>query len=423
MGNVIKYTQKNGLTVILEPIDSVVSISAGLWVKTGSRNEMENEYGYAHFVEHMLFKGTEKNSAKDIARLIDRVGGQHNAATNREYTCYYINVVSDYMDLALDVLSDMYYNSLLDAEELEKEKNIIIEEIRMYEDTPDEFVHDMFMEKMLLGHPLSHSILGTIDTIKNSDRKTLSGFYDRFYRNDNAILVIAGKFTENQARETVEKYFSRMDSEKSLIEKIPANPPKRIDVEHYSRDLEQVHFCLGVDGIKKNDEARWPLYALSTILGGSMSSRLFQNIREKEGISYSIYSFHSSYSDHGIFGVYCATVPEKFYKALDLIIKEFKDIQAGNVTDEEIEDAKTFMKGNLALSLESPEVRMGQLAKNEITFGRSFDFNELSDQINRIKRDDFKAVADRLFSGQSLSMVSVGDIKDFAKTKVDLNLA
>jgi predicted Zn-dependent peptidase len=384
---------------------------------------MPQEYGYAHFVEHMLFKGTQKNTAKDIARLIDRVGGQHNAATNREYTCYYINVVSDYIDLALDVLSDMYYNSLLDAEELEKEKNIIIEEIRMYEDTPDEFVHDMFMEKMLLGHPLSHSILGSIDTIKNSDRKSLDDFYKRFYRNDNAILVIAGKFTENQAREIIEKYFNKTDPEKTEIEKIVTNPPKRIDVEHYSRDLEQVHFCLGVDGIKKNDEARWPLYALSTILGGSMSSRLFQNIREKEGISYSIYSFHSSYSDYGIFGVYCATVPDRFYKALELIIREFKDIQSGNFTDEEIQDAKTFMKGNLALSLESPEVRMGQLAKNEITFGRSFDFNELSDQINSITRDDFKTVVDRLFSKQSLSMVSVGDIKDFAKSKLDLNLA
>ena len=423
MSNVIKYKQKNGLTVILEPIDSVVSISAGLWVKTGSRNEISKEYGYAHFVEHMLFKGTETKSAKDIARMIDRVGGQHNAATNREYTCYYINVISDYLDLALDVLSDMYYNSLIDAEELEKEKNVIIEEIRMYEDTPDEFVHDMFMEKMLLGHPLSHSILGTVDTIKNADRKSLDGFYKRFYRNDNAILVIAGKFTENQAREFVEKYFSKTDSEKTEIEVIQANPPKRIDVEHFNRDLEQMHFCLGVDGIKKNDEARWPLYALSTILGGSMSSRLFQNIREKEGISYSIYSFHSSYSDYGIFGIYCATVPEKFYKALELIIKECKDIQSENVTDEEIQDAKTFMKGNLALSLESPEVRMGQLAKNEITFGRSFDFNELSVQINSIKREDFKEIVDRLFSKQRLSMVSVGDLKDFAKAKIDLSLA
>jgi len=332
-------------------------------------------------------------------------------------------VISDYMDLALDVLSDMYYNSLLDSEELEKEKNVIIEEIRMYEDTPDEFVHDMFMEKMLIGHPLSHSILGTVDTIKAADRKSLNDFYKRFYRNDNAILVIAGKFTEKQARDFVEKYFSKADPENTAIEKISAIPPKRIEIEHFSRDLEQVHFCLGVDGIKKDDEARWPLYALSTILGGSMSSRLFQNIREKEGISYSIYSFHSSYSDYGIFGVYCATVPEKFYKALELIIREFKDIQSGNVTDEELQDAKTFMKGNLALSLESPEVRMGQLAKNEITFGRSFDFNELSEQINSIKRDDFKAIVDRLFSGQSMSMVSVGDIKDFAELKVDLSLA
>ena len=243
---------------------------------------------------------------------MDRVGGQHNAATNREYTCYYINVVSDYLDLAVQLLAEMYYDSLFDTGELEKEKNVVMEEIRMYEDTPDELIHDVFMECMLQGHPLGHSILGTNESIKATTREKMLGFFEDQYRNDNIIVAIAGKFEKSTAEGIVRKYFSRHSGKPVAL--APAPPaPSRIDYRHIEKkDLEQVHFCLGTDGITRDDDDRWPLYILSTILGGSMSSRLFQNIREKEGISYSIYSFHSSYSDSGVFGIYCATLPEKY---------------------------------------------------------------------------------------------------------------
>jgi len=420
---VTKYKQDNGLTVLLEPIKEVVSVSVGLWICKGSRDENPDQYGYAHFVEHMLFKGTEKYTAGDIARSIDRVGGQHNAATNREYTCYYINVVSDYLELALEIISDMYYNSLFDPEELEKEKNVIVEEIRMYEDTPDEFIHDFFMEKMLQGHPLSHSILGSIEGIEKTSRESITAFYNSHYVNNNAIFAIAGNFDPDKARGLVSTYFGK---EKNII--IPASAvdtgvPVRISREHMEKNLEQVHFCMGVEGIKRGDEDRWGLYILSTILGGSMSSRLFQNIREKEGISYSIYSFHSSYVDCGVFGIYCATLPGKFGLTVDLIMKECKKMFYDGITDAEFHDTKTYMKGNLALSLESNEVRMSQLARNEMTYGRYFDFNDIVKIIDNITFDDYMRVCDKIFKDKTMSLVSVGKLKKKLKLEnLDLSI-
>lgn len=417
-----KYTQGNGLSVLLEPIDGVVSVSVGLWVKKGSRHEREDQYGYAHFVEHMLFKGTAKYTAKEIAKKVDRVGGQHNAATNREYTCYYINVVSDHLELALEILSDMYNNSLFDAEELAKEKNVIMEEIRMYEDTPDEFIHDLFMERMLLGHPLSHSILGSISGIEKTTRESLTGFYNEHYVNENVILAIAGSFEEKQAVELILKYFSNEriipSSELDKLLYVPELPV----IEHQEKELEQVHFCMGLEGIKKGDDDRWPFYILSTILGGSMSSRLFQNIREKEGISYSIYSFHSSYIDCGVFGIYCATTADKFRYTVDLIMHECRNMLKEGISSEELEDTKTFMKGNLALSLESNETRMSQLARNEMVYGRSFDFNDIARFIDSITMDDYVRVCERIFRNKDFSLISIGKLKKRKSSHVDLSI-
>jgi predicted Zn-dependent peptidase len=407
---VSKYRLDNGITVILEPIESVVSVSVGLWAKVGSRHEVGDQKGYAHFIEHMLFKGTERYSAKEIARLVDQVGGQHNAATNREYTCYYINIISDYLELPIDLLSEMYYKSMFDSYEIEKEKNVILEEIRMYEDAPDDLIHDLLMECMLSDHPLGHSILGTVDTIQNINRDKLLCFYDEYYKNNNCIFVIAGKFDLNKARELTEKYFSdsSRDGFKDQIDQ-DLNPG-RIYRKHINRDLEQIHFCIGTDGIKKRDDDRWALFAMSTILGGSMSSRLFQNIREKEGLCYSIYSFHSSYIDRGIFGIYCGTSPTNFNHTLDLIMMECKTLFRDGVTEQELDDAKTYMKGNLALSFESTEVRMGQLARSEMTYGRCYSFDEIVEQIDNVTMDDFRRICDRVFRDKRFSLVSIGKL-------------
>jgi predicted Zn-dependent peptidase len=405
---VFRSRQDNGVTVLLEPIEGVVSVSVGLWIKAGSRDERADQLGYAHFIEHMLFKGTKNHTARDIARIVDRVGGQHNAATNREYTCYYINVVSDYLDLALQLLAEMYYDSLFDTGELEKEKNVVMEEIRMYEDTPDELIHDVFMDCMLKGHPLGHTPLGTNESIRKTTRESMLGFFEEQYRNDNIIVAIAGNFEKGAAENIVGNYFSRSSGKPAAPIAAP-QPPSRVDYHHIEKkDLEQVHFCLGADGINRDDDDRWALYILSTILGGSMSSRLFQNVREKEGISYTIYSFYSSYRDSGVFGIYCATLPEKYARAVELIVAECRDIIGAGITDEELQDAKDFLKGNLALSLESVDVRMGWLAKDEITFQKNFTFKDIIDSINRVTQEDFRRICDRVFGRKKLSVVSVG---------------
>ncbi len=417
MSQVIKYKLPNGLTILLQPQENVVSISAGLWLKAGSRYETPEQYGYAHFIEHMLFKGTQKYSARDIARIVDRVGGQHNAATNREHTCYYINVISDYLEMALELLSEMFYNSLFDDNEISKEKDVVLEEMRMYEDTPDEHIHDIFMETMFHDFPLGHQILGTAENIKNISRESLINFYDQHYGTDNSLLVIVGNFDIDNAKKMIEKYYGndKKHSEKTIIEGVLTD---RIYRRHLERDLEQVHFCLGLDGIKKISDDRWPLYLLSTILGGSMSSRLFQKVREHEGLCYSVYSFHSSYQDLGVFGIYCGTSPERYKKARDLIIEECKTLVNKSISLEELNDAKTFMKGNLALSLESTEVRMGQIARNEITYNKSFGFKEIVDKINAVSLDDFVRVCESMFKNKRFTNVSIGKLKFVEQEKL-----
>jgi predicted Zn-dependent peptidase len=408
---VLNYKSDNGLTVILEPIDSVVSISAGLWIKAGSRHEREDQLGYAHFIEHMLFKGTENYTAKEIAQMADRVGGQHNAITNREYTCYYINVISDFLGPSIDLLSDIYYRSLFDRKDIQKEKNVILEEISMYEDTPDELIHDIFMEAMLSNNPLGNSILGTPESIKSANRKKLMDFFNQYYINENCIFALSGKFNIEKAKDFIQTYFVKNHNDIKYTNTESYIEPVRIFHKHVERDLEQVHFCLGVEGLKKDDNDRWTLYTISTILGGSVSSRLFQNIREKEGLCYSIYSFHSSYRDSGVFGIYCGTSPENYKRVLNLIMKECKNLLNNGITQQELHDIKAYIKGNLALSLESTEVRMGQLARNEITYGRNFSFDEIVEQIEKVTLNDFERVCKKIFKDKRFTVVSIGKNK------------
>ena len=405
---VTKYKQDNDLSILLETVPGVVSVSVALWIKTGSVNETKDQYGYAHFVEHLLFKGTKNYSAKEIAQMVDRVGGQHNAATNREYTCYYINVVSEHLELAISLLADMYYNSLFDPLELQKEKKVVIEEIRMSEDAPDEYVHDLFLEKMLQNHPLAHPILGTIEGIQESNQTSLVDFYKEYYRNDNALFVMAGNFEEKRVQKLISKHFSKKTDSINFKESLELSYPQKVSNFHVERDLEQVHFCLGLEGLKRSDRYRWPLYVFNTILGGSMSSRLFQKIRENEGLCYSIYSFHSSFSDHGVFGVYSATSPDNFVRVIELVLQEARGILKNGFKDSEIEDAKTFIKGNFALSIESTEVKMVQLAKNELFFQKVCGFDEMSKRIDALTRDDLQEIIEILFKDKIFSNISIG---------------
>ncbi|MFW5769832.1 MAG: M16 family metallopeptidase [Spirochaetota bacterium] len=417
-----KYRLNNNMTVLLAPLPGVVSVSVGLWVHAGSRHENENQMGYAHLIEHMLFKGTEKYSARDIARLVDRVGGHHNAATSREYTTYYINVMSNYLDLALSILSETYSRSVFDKVELEKEKNVVLEEIRMYEDSPDELIHDVFMECMLAEHPLGHPILGTVDTIKNTDRSSLIDFYNETYRDEKSLLVVVGNIDVEQTKNMIAGHFFRPAV--TPVDIIPNGTPRpnRIKRKHIQKDLEQVHFCIGADGLKKGEPERWSYYIMSTVLGGSMSSRLFQHVREDEGLCYNIYCFHSSYSDEGVFGIYCGTSPENYSKTIELIEHECTDFLVNSITEEELEDAKTFMKGNIALSLESTEVQMGQLARHEMVYGRTFTFQEISEQIDAVTLKDVQDITSRVFSPNDFALVTTGNLPRGSRDNFSLKI-
>ncbi|MCX7677930.1 MAG: insulinase family protein [Spirochaetes bacterium] len=415
-----KYATDSGMTVILEPIDGVMSISAGLWVKVGSRHEEPSCFGYAHFIEHMLFKGTERYSAHDIARMVDRVGGQHNAATNREYTCYYINVINEHLPLTVELLADMYYCSLFDSEEIEKEKNVILEEIRMYEDTPDELIHDYFIESVLSGHPLAHPIVGNSENIRKITKKKLIDFFSNFYFDKNCLFVIAGNFNVDQAKREIDRNFNKKHEKKSIT-LLPTKIARGKSWRHIQRKLEQVHFCIGGEGVNRKDDDRWVLYVLSTYLGGSMSSRLFQIIREKEGLCYSIYSFHSIYEDTGLFGIYCGTSPQNFDRVIDLILNECRNVIEKGIPKQELEDTKSYIKGNIALSLESTEVRMGQLARNEMNYGRYISFQEIVECIDRVTEDDVLRVAHRLLREKPLTMVSIGNL-NFKNTNFEFRI-
>lgn len=407
-----RYTLANGLVVILQPIEHAVSASVGLWVKTGSRDELPEQYGYAHFVEHMLFKGTPRYTAKELAQLVDRIGGQHNAATNKEYTCYYLNVVSDYCVTAVDVLADMFYNPLFIDAEIEKEKGVVIEEIGMYEDTPDEHIHDLFTSVMFNGHPLAHLILGTNESVSTISRDTITSFYNSCYGTGNSVLVVAGCFDLEEITLKIEECFAQKRGYEKNIDLSSVYSQmntERIYRHHVDRELEQVHFCLGVDGYKKQVADRWALYLVSTILGGSMSSRLFQRVREDEGLCYSVYSFHSSYRDTGAFGVYCGTSSEKYERALKLILDELDIIVNKGISESELDDAKRFMKGNLALSLESIEVRMGQLARDEIHYGSFSSYDDIVKNIFSVTTADFDRVVRDLFNNKRISLVSIGN--------------
>ena len=401
-----KFVLDNGLTVLFEKVEGSASVSAGLWLKTGSRDESASECGYAHFLEHMLFKGTSKYSAKDIARMVDRVGGQHNGATNKEYTCYYINIIADYLEMSVDILSEMFYNSLFLEEDIEKEKGIILEEISMYEDSADEHVLDVFTESMYAGHPLAHNILGTRESINSISRDKLLAFYEREYSASRAVLSIAGNFDSVQAETIVKKYFS---GSKSRFERTCSEfSLNRVYRKHIDREIEQIHFAMGFDGFSKNHEDRHALYLLSTVFGASSSSRLFQNIREKEGLCYSVFSFHSSYSDTGIFGIYCGTSPDKYSKSKDLILQECRNVVEKGITEEELRDAKTYLKGSLALSMESVEVKMGHNALEEMTFSRKYSFDEICHFIDKVKGSDIERIIGRIFSKKEVGFISIG---------------
>ncbi|MEC0235877.1 pitrilysin family protein [Paenibacillus kribbensis] len=406
---------KNGLRVVIEKIPTVRSVSFGIWVKTGSRNETSSNSGISHFIEHMLFKGTERFNAKEIAEQFDAIGGNVNAFTSKEYTCYYAKVLDEHLPIAVDVLSDMFFHSKLDRDELAREKNVILEEISMYEDTPDDMVHDLVSRAAYGGHPLAFPILGTEGHLLAMDSSHLSHYMKEHYTIDNTVISVAGN-VDDRLIELLEQHFGHFDNHGTAS---PLTVPAfNGELLYHEKATEQNHICLSLPGFATGDELQYAMVLLNNAIGGGMSSRLFQEIREKRGLAYSVYSYHSSHADSGLFTIYAGTAPKQTKDVLDLTLELLQDVAINGLDANDIHKGKEQLKGSLILSLEGTGSRMNRLGKNELMLGRHYTLDQMIEHIEQVTADDVNKVLNRMFSEPfALSMVGASDsaVKDMRR--------
>jgi len=402
------YTLSNGLRVVVEYIPTCRSVSFGIWVKTGSRNETPENNGISHFIEHMLFKGTERRTAKDIADLFDGIGGNVNAFTAKEYTCYFAKVLDEHLPIAVDALADMFFESQFDETELSKEKNVILEEIAMYDDTPDDKVHDEASRAAYGDHPLAYSILGLEERLMAMNGNTLRSYMKSHYRLDNTVVSVAGNVDEGALLELLEKHFGGFAIKgESLAVTTPSFDGKYL---FHKKKTEQNHICLSFPGCSISDPQLYAMILLNNAVGGGMSSRLFQEIREKRGLAYSVYSYHTSYADSGLFTIYAGTAPKQTKEVLDLTIEMLGELSVSGLSDAELHRGKEQLKGSLILSLESTSSRMNRLGKNELMLGRHYTLDELLSRIDSVTMNDIKEVTKRMLAEPfAVAMVGSND--------------
>lgn len=404
------FVLPNGLVLVLEKIPFVRSVSFGIWVKNGSRNERENTCGISHFIEHMLFKGTESRTAAQIADEIDAVGGQLNAYTSKEYTCYYTRTLDTHFDIALDVMGDMFFHSKFGSDDIKKECNVIFEEINMYEDSPEELVHDILQMNIWKQDPLGYPILGKKESISGLDRQTFQEYYRNNYQPSNTVVAVAGNFEEGKMLEALTACFSGF-SGLSAIGRAPVSfsgyTPCRVVKE---KDIEQVHLAMSFEGIPVGSEDSQCMAILNTVFGGGMSSRLFQKIREEMGLVYSVYSYHAAYSDTGLFTIYAGLNPEHVERVTGLVLQEieglFKDPIKGLVLDR----AKEQLKSNYLMGLESTASRMSSIGKSQLMLNKIYTQEEIIEKVDRVSAEDLYDLAKKIFSVEKLSIAAVGEL-------------
>ena len=408
-----KTVLSNGIKVITEEIPYLKSVSIGIWVTTGSRDEAPAENGISHFIEHLLFKGTERRTAYEIAREIDSVGGTLNAFTGREYTCFYAKVIDKNLPLAIDLLSDIFLHSVMDEKEIEKERMVILQEIKMVEDTPDDYIHELFNQVCWGDHPLGFPIYGTSDRVQSFYREQIVQFFKENYQPNRTIICAAGNLRHQEVVDQIEASFGQIPKSNKMTERKRAESISR--THFWKRDLEQVHFCLGTKGLCYNHSRRFASYTLNTILGGGMSSRLFQEIRENRGLAYSVYSYLPAYFDTGLMVVYAGTSEESFQKVIDLILKEFACLKTKPFKNKELETAKEQLKGNLLLSLESSDSLMTRLAKNEIYFESYMPVEAILRGIDEVSEEEVRELAREIFNEEFFCLTVMGPVegKDF----------
>lgn len=408
----------NRLKVVSEYIPSVRSVSIGVWIQTGSRNEVQEKNGISHFTEHMVFKGTINRTAEEIAQSLESVGGHLNAFTSKELTCYYARVLDEHVPVAVDVLADILSNALFKEEDIEREKQVVLEEIKNLDDTPDDLIHDLFYQSLFESHPLAWPTLGLSENIKRFSAEDLRHFLDNRYTTDKMVIAAAGNIEHEELADLIQKHFhvSKLSSENGTV-KFP-RISTRIDI--HSRDIAQTHLCIGTRSYPFARPQRFPLFVLSTLLGGGMSSRLFQHIREKEGLAYSVFTFSDLFVDTGIFGAYAGVDSSQIKRVLRMILKEFQNLVSEPVSNDELTRIKSQLKGSLMLGLESTSNRMIRLAKLETYLDGYSSLDETLADINKVTVGEIRAIAEDLFNPQKLTVTILGPVKENVITQDDL---
>ncbi len=419
INGVQKEILPNGLVVITEPMEYFHSVSVGIWLRSGSRREPAELNGISHFIEHMVFKGTKRRSAEDIAREVDRVGGMLDAFTAKEMVCFNTRVLAEHLPKAFDVLADMVLEPRFAQEDIDREKSVVLEEIRMTQDNPEDLVHELFTQNFWNPHPLGKPILGTPETVSALTRETLDDWFARCYAPNNLVITAAGRISHQQMMDMVTERFSKLNSVRDG-EGQPApsgSPHITLRTKH---ELEQVHICLGVPALPLTDRRRFAASILNNVLGGGMSSRLFQNIREKLGLAYAIFSDMNSYRDAGVLSVYAGTSLETAEQLIDCVLEEFQRLKSQPLDEEELRRAKDHLKGATLLALEGTGSRMNSLARYHIYFGRHFTAQELIEMLESVTAEEVQQIAEEVFQPGRLAVSVVGALDGFNLTPAQL---
>lgn len=418
--NIRREVLPNGLTVLTEEMQHVRSISIGIWVKTGSRHEDPEFNGISHFVEHMLFKGTRNRTAEDIARQIDSIGGNMDAFTAKECISFNVKVLDEHLPIAMDVLSDLVLNPVFDTKDITRERGVILEEIKMDEDNPDYLVHEIFTQNFWKDHPLGKPILGTKETVRRFEQPLLFDYYGKRFYPGNLIVSAAGSLNHERFCQLVAERFSGLQMTKNGFYQVPPKAVARIIMRN-KKALEQVQICIGVPSYPMSHERRYASYVLNTLLGGGMSSRLFQDIRERQGLVYAIFSELNPYRDTGCLSVYAGTSRESAPKVVESVVKEFSELKSKRVPEDELRRAKDQLKGSLMLSLESTTARMSNLARQEMYFDHFVGLDEILERIEAVSGDDLMDLANEFFKKNLIAVTVLGNINGLKISREQLN--
>ncbi len=419
MSEVRKEILSNGLTIVTEPMPVVRSVSIGIWIRAGSRHERESENGITHFLEHMVFKGTKNRTAEQIARSADSIGGHLDAFTAKECTNFSIKALDEHLPRAFDVLADLVKNPLLRPEDIAKESQVVQEEIKMVEDTPDDLVHEIFTQSYWRGHALGRPILGTRRSVRSFDRRRVLDYFRRHYAPQNMVITAAGNLEHSRIVDLVRSEFENVPAGRPATRE-SAPVPHPVIRHRHKKNLEQAHICLGTPAYPYSHDKRYACYIMNSVLGGGMSSRLFQNIREQRGLAYAVFSGLSSFRDAGCLSIYAGTAKDNVRQVVGLIVEELHRMKTEPLSVEELQRAKDYLKGSMLLGLESTSSRMANLARQEMYFGRQVSLDEIARRIDAVTVEDVQGVANELLNSDRIGLTILGPINGTKITRSEL---